>query len=82
MIRWFDYRDWIGASVMSRRLFLARGNPTPYGYSWPERGEDGPHDTPEGVARAAELLGRLGHEGPWVMVEVFPVPVQLEDKQT
>lgn len=58
-----------------RVLFLARGEPTPYGYFWPGRGEDGPHSTPEGVAKAAKLIGRIiGDDGPWVMVEVHPLP--------
>lgn len=36
---------------------------------------DGCHDSPEGVARAAKLIGRIFRdEGPWLMVELHPLP--------
>lgn len=36
---------------------------------------DGCHDGPEGVAKAAKLIGRIfGKSGPWVMVKIEDVP--------
>jgi hypothetical protein len=36
---------------------------------------DGCHDSPEGVAKAAKLMGRIFRdEGPWLMVELHPMP--------
>jgi hypothetical protein len=36
---------------------------------------DGCHSSPEGVAKAAKLLGRIFRdEGPWIMVELHPMP--------
>lgn len=36
---------------------------------------DGCHEAPEGVAKAAKLHGRIfGSTGPWLMVEITPVP--------
>jgi hypothetical protein len=37
--------------------------------------EDGCHNSPEGVAEAAKLHKRIfGAEGPWIMVELHPLP--------
>ena len=55
---------------MSRLLFLAKYD----GHGWPQC-EDGPHSTPEGVAKAAKLHRAIfSDNGPWRMVEVLPVP--------
>lgn len=36
---------------------------------------DGCHSDAEGVARAAKLIGRIfNDDGPWVMVELHPLP--------
>lgn len=36
---------------------------------------DGCHDSPEGVAKAAKLIGHIFNDkGPWVMVELHDMP--------
>jgi hypothetical protein len=44
---------------------------------------DGCHGDPAGVAKAAKLHGHIfGSEGPWIMVELRPVPdidVQIDE---
>lgn len=59
------------------RFFLARDT----GRNWPEC-IDGCHDSPAGVVKAAELIKRIsGDEGPWLMVEVHPLPVSTPKEE-
>lgn len=63
---------------MKTRYFLARYG----GIGWPQA-EDGPHDSPAGVAKAKALMKELFEDdGPWVMLTVKSIPnveVQLDE---
>jgi hypothetical protein len=54
-----DCRYWLGRETAPGKVDLV----------------DGCHDGPEGVAQAAKLFSRIFRdEGPWVMVEIHPMP--------